>query len=955
MATERLIIVVDEKGARVVKRRIQDIGKAAGQAATGAQLLKRALAGIGIALVLRASIRLLAQFEQAMSTVKAVTGATTAEFEALTARARELGAVTRFTALDAAEGLVFLARAGFEVDEALASVGDTLLLAQAGGLDLASAADIAASTLRGFRIEADEAGRVTDVLTLAANSANTTVFALGDAIKFVAPVAAGLGISLEETSAALGKLSDAGLKGTLAGTGLRRVLAELERPSRNTEKILGALGVTTDQVKVSQVGLTAALEVLKKSGISTGAALEAFGQRGGPAFEVLVNSVPGIKELNKELLNAEGIAQETADTMDDNLLGALLRVRSAAQEVVLSFGDIVSGPLQGFLNVLAKGFLTVAKNVEILAGALAGVAILQIPRLIKVLKLLRVALISTGVGALVVGLGALIGFFISFRQEIKLGTDEFTTLGDFAAEAFEVIGGAAKNFIDFIKSNFGPAIEGIQKLFPGLELSVVGVFRTIAQVLDGTIGVVEGTVRAIIALFKGGLGPGLKLVFTGILNAIIIAFETQFNVITLGVEKLINVISSALNKALPGFAKIAEVDIPDVSFGRLELGPEAADLAKIIADEFKAGVQRTDVQDILEQVIVGATQRGAARAAEEALKLAADIRAAAKSTDLGTGANIIETFGISGISALGNLEREIDLLRLSNSERQISNDLKKIQGALDAPLTEEAEKAITVQLKRIQTLEQVSTILNQVRGDEFDLEVATAELNFQLEEGIINAEQYAAALEKVGDKAAGAGVQTKTFADGLKSGFNAIKDEITDIASLTEQTLVNAFSKAEDALVDFVTTGEADFKGLVDSILKDLTRLLIRQALLGIVTGGFGGAVGGAAGIAALAGASQFAGGGGGGGLGGLFQQGGFTPGRKPIIVGERGPELFQPSGAGRVTPGVPMAPPEVNIKVVNVIDPEEITAQMTGPSGEQAIINVLRRNRRTVRQMIGT
>ena len=92
-----------------------------------------------------------------------------------------------------------------------------------------------------------------------------------------------------------------------------------------------------------------------------------------------------------------------------------------------------------------------------------------------------------------------------------------------------------------------------------------------------------------------------------------------------------------------------------------------------------------------------------------------------------------------------------------------------------------------------------------------------------------------------------------------------------------------------------------------------------------------------------------------GGGLGGLFQQGGFTPGRKPIIVGERGPELFQPSGAGRVTPGVPMAPPEVNIKVVNVIDPEEITAQMTGPSGEQAIINVLRRNRRTVRQMIGT
>src|SRR5690554_5207658 len=176
-------------------------------------------------------INLMADFGQEMSTVRAITGATDAQFEQLQNTARELGATTRFSASEAAAGIQFLARAGFEVDDILASIEGTLQLAQAGAMGLAEAADIASNVLTGFRLNAAETSRVVDVLALASNSSNTNVSQLGQAMSMVAPVAAGLGVSVEEASAAIGALSDAGIQSSRAGTGLRRVLSSLESPS----------------------------------------------------------------------------------------------------------------------------------------------------------------------------------------------------------------------------------------------------------------------------------------------------------------------------------------------------------------------------------------------------------------------------------------------------------------------------------------------------------------------------------------------------------------------------------------------------------------------------------------------------------------------------------------------------------------------------------------------------
>lgn len=324
---------------------------------------------------LRSGIGTLAQYGQEMSTVRAVTQATSSQFAALSEEARRLGATTRFSASEAAQGMTFLARAGFSAEQALAATESTLTLAQAGALGLGQAADIASNVLTGFRLEVEQTGRVVDVLAFAANNSNTTVGQLGEAMSMVAPVAAGLGVSLEEAAAAVGALSDAGIQGTRAGTGLRRVLSTLESPTAQAQAILADLGLTTDQVRVSQVGLTQAMTALARAGIDTGTALELFGDRGGPAFEVLSSAIPRVTELNQALQGAAGTAERVAGVMDDNLNGALLAVRSASEEVILAFGDLSGTGLEDAARGIADALRFVAANAGTVATAASAGAV----------------------------------------------------------------------------------------------------------------------------------------------------------------------------------------------------------------------------------------------------------------------------------------------------------------------------------------------------------------------------------------------------------------------------------------------------------------------------------------------------------------------------------------------------------------------------------------------------
>ena len=471
MAEFRINVTVDPTRAEVGSRRVRaSLDRTAERANRLRAIMARAFAGIGGALVARSVVRTLANFGQAMSTVRAITQATGEQFGRLRDTARRLGAETRFSATQAAEGMLFLARAGFSTNQVLASVEGTLQLAQAGALDLGRAADIASNILTGFRLQAEETGRVVDVLALAANSSNTTVGQLGDAMKFVAPVAAGLGLQIETVAAAIGALSDAGLQASLAGTGLRRVLAELESPSTKTAGILRSLGLTTDDVRVSQVGLVAALQNLRDAGVDTGLALEIFGDRGGPAFEVLSTSIPKVRRMTGELQNAGGTAERVAAIMDDNLNGALLRVRSAAEAVVISFGDLgAESSLAQALNGLASALRSLAANMDLaLTAATSLFIVIAGPRILAATR--SWATLNGTIGA---GTVALRAFRVAARFALRaIGVG-------FAIEAFGFVIGELERMNDIVRDT--PATWG--------DAAVLAVDGFVNNLIGGLIAV----------------------------------------------------------------------------------------------------------------------------------------------------------------------------------------------------------------------------------------------------------------------------------------------------------------------------------------------------------------------------------------------------------------------------------------------------------------------------------
>ncbi len=200
------------------------------------------------------------------------------------------------------------------------------------------------------------------ILTNTANSSNTTVRELADGLKFAGVVAAQVGMSMEETAAAMGVMSDAGLRGSKSGMGMRQVLADLLAPSRNAVKVLKELGITYDQINPEKVGLIAALKLLKKSGMDTSDAFKLFGARAATAALAMTQNLDKIEALTAANEKAEGVAQRNADLINNTLRGAYLQLISTLQEVMLRIGE------SGFTGALKTGIQTVTQFIRVLVG-----------------------------------------------------------------------------------------------------------------------------------------------------------------------------------------------------------------------------------------------------------------------------------------------------------------------------------------------------------------------------------------------------------------------------------------------------------------------------------------------------------------------------------------------------------------------------------------------------------
>lgn len=244
----------------------------------------------------------------------------------------------------------------------------------------------------------------------------------------------------------------------------------------------------------------------------------------------------------------------------------------------------------------------------------------------------------------------------------------------------------------------------------------------------------------------------------------------------------------------------------------------------------------------------------------------------------------------------------------------------------------------------VDQLQVALQVFDDIKGPQALFKQQLLAINQLFADGRITAGEYGIAMANLKAETLEFGT---TAADGFHRGMARIKADILDVASVAENALTNAFGAAEDAFVSFVQTGKFDFSGLVDSILADLTKLLARQAISGLINsfagGGAGGAGGGVVGILG----SLF---------GGARAAGGPVTPDKAFLVGEKGPELFTPQGRGNITPnsdlrGAAMAPPVVNVNVINVTDPNDVAAAINDGSADKAIINSVGRNKDAVKQ----
>ena len=359
------------------------------------------------------SFNVAADFEQSMAKVVAVSGATGKQFQMLEQDALRLGSATRFTATEVSGLQLEFAKLGFTSDEITKVTESTLALAQASGSDLARSAEVAGATLRGFGLEAEETQRVTDVMAASFSGTALDMESFAESMKFVAPVAKAAGMSIEETTAMLGTLANAGIKGSQAGTALRRIISEL--------------GATGGDV-------AGAISNLATQGLNLADAKDEVGRSAQSALLVLSKGTETTAELGAAFRDAQGKAQEMAGVMDNTSRGALARMQSAIEGAQISMGKVLAPiveRLAGFISDLANKFQQlspeVKKTLAVIAGIAAaiGPAMVFISSMATVLPTLGTAIgaaftAATGpIGLTILAIGAIGSAILYFWDDIK--------------------------------------------------------------------------------------------------------------------------------------------------------------------------------------------------------------------------------------------------------------------------------------------------------------------------------------------------------------------------------------------------------------------------------------------------------------------------------------------------------------------------------------------------------
>lgn len=474
------------------------------------------IVGIGVA-----AAKVGGDFEAQMSRVKAISGATGSSFEELRQQAIDLGAKTAFSAEESAAGMENLASAGFDAKEIMEAMPGLLDLAAVSGGDVALASENAATALRGFNLDASQSGHVANVFARAAADTNAEVGDMGEAMKYIAPVANTMGLSLEETAAAIGIMSDAGVKGSQAGTTLRGALSRLAKPTKPMIEKMQELGVSFYDASGKMIPLKDQISVLKKSftGLTqeqkNNALVTLYGQESLSGMVALVDKGPdALSKLTTSLQNSDGAADKMARTMQDNMNSSLEQMMGAFESAAIviqkilapavkQVADAVSGLVDKFVSApepVQKMIVTIG-----LIVAAIGPLLLIVGKAIKIFQTMKVGFLALRSGLALIGSSftaislPVLGIIAAIAAVIAIGIlvyKNWDKISKFGKEVWANVKKFASDAAEGIKEKWGDITQWFSDTWNNIKSGAKGLW-------DGTIQGAKNAVDSVKNAWNG--------------------------------------------------------------------------------------------------------------------------------------------------------------------------------------------------------------------------------------------------------------------------------------------------------------------------------------------------------------------------------------------------------------------------------------------------------------------
>ena len=514
--------------AKELGRKMQGIGRSTmgvGRSMSAGMTLPL-VAGFG------AAIKTGADFEQQMARVGAIAESSKSELKAMSDQAVDLGAKTSKSAGEVAQGMEELAALGFSAKEIMKAMPSVISASEASGADMAETATIMASSLNAFGLEAKDSGHVADLLAMAANKSAADISYMGDALKYAGPPAKALNVSLEDTSAAIGIMSDAGLEGSQAGTALRASFIRLAKPTKQSQKAMDAMGISLTNSKGEFVGMPGLIKqfqdgmkgMTKEQKLANVAQI--VGTESASGFLTLIDAGPDkIGKFSKSLKDSNGASKTAADRMKDNLKGSLEQLGGAFESLAIIIAKIMAPSLRSlaeYVTALVEKFNKTPDSIKIVLIVLAALAAAIGPLLIVMgalaaswgaiaaatgIALGPIALVAAGLA----GLGA--GFIIAYNKSATFREGVSNAL-DAVGRTFKVVTGTVKAFFKMMGgwSSQGDGIDILTKLgFSTKQIQAISGFADKVREVLSSMG------KAISKTFSQlKVGDAFKNMFAGI-------------------------------------------------------------------------------------------------------------------------------------------------------------------------------------------------------------------------------------------------------------------------------------------------------------------------------------------------------------------------------------------------------------------------------------------------------